>query len=556
MTTFRDIRTPSKCEPDLETMKELLVRMGEERNLDVLLDQISDTIIDCPDTAMVRLWLVDKGDQCVTCSMRDACPARLANPDGEAPDCLHLVASRGRSKQPSALDLDRCEGRYSRFPIGPGNLGEAVMTGEIVDLPQLDEGCCAPIADPVWIKAEGITSFVALPLRFLGDTLGVLAVFSRAPAGEGRRFWLQMIADHAAAAISTARAFEQIDQLKRSLELENEYLREEARGAAEHGDIIGGSAALGGVLDRIELVAPTEATVLVLGESGTGKELVSREIHKFSARADKPLVRVNCASVPRELYESEFFGHVQGAFTGALKDRAGRFELADGGTLLLDEVGEIPLGVQAALLRVLQEGQYERVGDDRTRQVDVRVIAATNRDLADEVRAGRFREDLYYRLNVFPIEIAPLRERPDDIPVLVQTFLARGARKLGRDVPVLTRGLVQQLEAYSWPGNVRELQNVVERALITSAGGKLSFDLPRNEEAPRLRSASAAVAPVPNMILTDRDMRDRDRQNLRAALDATDWRIYGPDGAAELLEMKPTTLASRMKKYGLAKQKV
>jgi transcriptional regulator with GAF, ATPase, and Fis domain len=295
--------------------------------------------------------------------------------------------------------------------------------------------------------------------------------------------------------------------------------------------------------------------VLILGESGTGKELVSREIHKRSRRSGRPLIRVNCASIPRELYESEFFGHIKGAFTGAVKDRAGRFEAAHGGTLLLDEVGEIPLELQSKFLRVLQEGQYERVGDERTRTVDVRIIAATNRDLPKEVDAGRFRQDLYYRLNVFPIEVAPLRERKEDIPLLAAHFLEKAAVKLRLPAARLTRAHLAQFQAHDWPGNIRELQNKIERALILAQNGVLWFDFPAS------RGPAAPTTPIPAPdaegespgVLSDLEFRRRERENISAALTKTGWKIHGPGGTAELLGVKPSTLISRIKRMGLKK---
>src|SRR5881296_3822504 len=286
---------------------------------------------------------------------------------------------------------------------------------------------------------------------------------------------------------------------RKTLEYENEYLQEELRG--NYRAILGDSPAIKKVLAQVEMVAPTNANVLILGESGTGKELVARAIHDRSPRAAAALVRVNCASVPRELFESEFFGHVRGAFTGAVKDRVGRFELAHHGTLLLDEIGEVPLELQSKLLRVLQEGQFEKLGEDRTRTVDVRIIAATNRHLEAEVKAGRFREDLYYRLSVFPIELPPLRDRAEDIPALAKNFLVQSARKLAAAVPRLTSAQVKELQSYDWPGNVRELQNVIERAVIRSRNGQLDVGLlpaghtaaraPRkSDSAPRSEPAS------------------------------------------------------------------
>src|SRR6266481_2582747 len=263
---------------------------------------------------------------------------------------------------------------------------------------------------------------------------------------------------------------------QKNLEFENEFLQNEFR--ASFGNTIGHSPALQKVLAQIATVAPTEANVIILGESGTGKELVARAIHDLSARKGRPLVRVNCASIPKELFESEFFGHVRGAFTGAIKDRVGRFELADDGTLFLDEVGEIPLDLQSKLLRVLQEGQFERVGDERTRTVKVRLITATNRDLLAEAKAGRFRLDLYYRLSVFPIEVPPLQERLEDIGELAEHFIKQAARRLGVPRPRLTKLHAQEFQSYDWPGNVRELQNVIERAVTMAKGGALRFDLP------------------------------------------------------------------------------
>jgi len=363
-----------------------------------------------------------------------------------------------------------------------------------------------------------------------------------------------MIADHVAVAIANARAFEEIERLKAQLELENTFLKEEVLEAQNFGEIVGQSPAIANLVEQIELVAPTDATALISGESGTGKELVAREIHRRSQRKDHPLVRVNCASIPRELYESEFFGHAKGAFTGALKDRAGRFQAADGGTLFLDEVGEIPLEVQSKLLRVLQEGEYERVGEETTRKVNVRIIAATNRKLAHEVEARRFRQDLYYRLNVFPIEVAPLRNRKEDIPLLAATFMALVRKKLNCTGREFTQAEVLKLQNYHWPGNVRELQNIIERAVISSRCGSVKFDLP----VPQASGASFKTTikkngDNPSEVLTEEDMRLREKANIESALQHTDWKIYGAGGAAELLGLKPTTLLSRIKKMGIAK---
>jgi transcriptional regulator with GAF, ATPase, and Fis domain len=359
--------------------------------------------------------------------------------------------------------------------------------------------------------------------------------------------WLRAVADGAAAAIANARAFARVEELSRRLEQENEYLRDEVTRAGAFGELVGRGPALEALARQIDLVAPTDAAVLILGESGTGKELVAREVHRRSGRAARPLIKVNCAAVPHELYESEFFGHARGAFTGALRDRAGRFELADGGTLFLDEVGEIPPELQAKLLRVLQEGELERVGEERTRRVDVRVIAATNRDLRAEAEAGRFRQDLYYRLSVFPVELPPLRKRVEDIPPLAEHFLTLAARKHGRPKPRLTLACVQKLQRYGWPGNVRELQHVIERAVITADGPRLSIELPA-EPAPE---AAPPRTQEVDRVLTDAEIRRLEADNIRAALRQANGKVSGPGGAAELLGLRPTTLASRIKALGL-----
>jgi DNA-binding NtrC family response regulator len=326
--------------------------------------------------------------------------------------------------------------------------------------------------------------------------------------------------------------------------------RRNGRTAKTESEIIGQGAAWRQIMRQIEMVAPTDATVLVLGETGTGKELIARELHQRGRRKDKPLVRVNCACIPKELYESEFFGHARGAFTSAVKDRVGRFEAAAGGTLFLDEIGEIPLELQSKLLRVLQEKCYERVGEDKTRHTDVRIVAATNRDLKKEVAAGRFREDLYYRLNVFPIEVAPLRDRKDDIPMLAAHFVELAVKELGCQRPRLTRAGVDKLQSYDWPGNIRELRNVIERATIFARGGALEFDLPITGIDP-IRVELSDHNGMEQEFLTDAEMRRRERENLFAVLRKTEWKIKGVDGAAELLGVKPTTLISRIEKLGL-----
>ncbi len=350
-------------------------------------------------------------------------------------------------------------------------------------------------------------------------------------------------------------ALEELRELKQRLEQQNEYLQEEIRIEHSYREIVGQSDSILKIVRQIDVVGPTDASVLIHGESGTGKELIARAIHQSSRRAAHPLIRVNCAAIPADLFESEFFGHVRGAFTGALRDRIGRFELADGGTLFLDEVGEIPLELQSKLLRVLQEGQFERVGEERTRRVDVRIIAATNRDLRSEVESKRFREDLYFRLNVFPLQSPALRARREDIPMLGSHFIKQIGKRLNLPDRRLSNGDIARLQSYNWPGNIRELQNVIERALITSNGPLLRIDLPSpdsmTEDEPHQESRPHDTKGV----MTEQQIRQLEIDNLHAALATANGRLFGPGGAAELLGIKPTTLASRLKKLGITQGK-
>lgn len=344
-------------------------------------------------------------------------------------------------------------------------------------------------------------------------------------------------------------AFDRIRELNRQLELERDYLREEVDLTVNFGEIVGESPALKRTLAQVEAVAATPVSVLILGESGVGKEMIARAIHAASDRCDCPLIKVNCASVPKDLFESEFFGHVKGAFTGAHRDRIGRMQLAHGGTLFLDEVGEIPLSLQSKLLRVLQENEFEPVGDDRTLSVDVRIVAATNRDLRAEVEAGRFREDLYYRLSVFPVTVPPLRERKEDIVPLAVHCVNRFCDELGRERLAISKQQARLLEKQRWSGNVRELKNVMERAVILSRGSRLALDADTAE--PDGASEVVAESSGQQGFVTESEFREMERNNLIAALESADWRVSGAGGAAELLQIKPSTLAYRMKAFGI-----
>lgn len=527
-----------------EPLQAIATAIAQERSLKVVLNTIVHELGECRTVALARIWLIEPGDICAFCPMRGECPDQLK--------CLHLAASGGWSRDQSQ-EWSKTGGRFQRFPLGVRKVGQIAATGDALLLGDLslDDRW---IVDKTWVEREGVVSFAGQPLIYRGEVLGVIAVFSRLKMGDEEFRWLRVFADQAAIAIANARAFDEINRLRERLEMENAYLREEVNEGLAFGEIVGHSPALNQVLMQIHTVAPTDATVLIQGESGTGKELVARAIHERSARRGRPLIKVNCASIPRELFESEFFGHVKGSFTGAMRDRAGRFQLADGGTLFLDEVGEIPLELQGKLLRVLQEGEYERVGDERTRRVDARLIAATNSDLKREAAAGRFRQDLYYRLAVFPIEVPPLRERHEDIPALADHFINLVCRRLKIPRLRLAPSQLQLLQNYGWPGNIRELQNVIERSVILARGGALRFDdlLPT---ASAKKASPSMIETEPADVLTVAEMRRRERANILAALEQTGGKIYGPGGAAELLGVKGTTLATRIKTLKIKKAK-
>ncbi len=349
------------------------------------------------------------------------------------------------------------------------------------------------------------------------------------------------------------------DRKIHSLAAEAAYLREEIKSLFGFGEILGQSEALKRVLEDVQQVAVTDTTVLILGETGTGKELIARAIHAASRRSDKPLITINCAAIPAALMESEFFGHEKGAFTGATQKREGRFALADCGTIFLDEIGELSLDLQAKILRVLQEGEFAPVGSSHTKKVDVRIIAATNRDLNQAVKDGRFRDDLYYRLNVFPIDVPPLRERRSDVVLLASTFAAKVAQRLGRKIEPFSDKCKRRLMAYAWPGNVRELQNVIERAVITARDGRLDLDraLPdAGGETPREASSTEEMIPeVSKKILRIRDLQKLERENILRALESTAWRVAGKEGAAALLGMNPSTLNSRIRALRIERPK-
>jgi transcriptional regulator with GAF, ATPase, and Fis domain len=521
---------------DLALLPPILLALAEQRSLDAVLRTIVAAVARQPDVALARLWLLDGDRDCPVCSRESSSTGRG----------LHLRASAGHPLQPGS-DWSRTNGRFHRIELRETlKIGHIANSGQPIRIMRLADDR-QWVREPEWIQEEKLIGFAGRPLIFRGEVLGVLAVFRRVEPDENCWQWIATLADAAAVGVANARAFEEAERLRHELELERDYLREEVEEAGSFGEILGHSPALERAMRQVALVAPTDANVLILGESGAGKELIARAIHTLSPRARKPLVKVNCGSIPRELFESEFFGHVRGAFTGAVKDRIGRFQLADGGTLFLDEVGEIPLELQSKLLRVLQEGEFERVGEDFTRRVSVRVIAATNRDLRKEVAEGRFRLDLFYRLGVFPLDLPPLRERREDIPELVAHFVRQSCARFHLPEPKLPQREIERAVAYAWPGNVRELQNVVERAVILARGGQIELELQsENAPPPHTRPTDANTT-----VITEKEWRDRERANIEAALKQANNRVSGNGGAAELLGVNPATLTSRIKVLGI-----
>jgi len=507
--------------------------MAEAEGPSSVLSQVVAPLLDHGEVLLARVWFLEDRDCPVCCSAREVPAGALhLRVSGERTTATTSAAGIG-----GACHLIRPDGQSHLAAIA--TRGEPLLSASIQPVERWGLEPTSPVAPEV----RGVLGY---PLRFRGRIVGVLACYLNSPPHAGMLEWLPTFAAHAAVAIGNCRALQEIRLLHEQLEMERDYLREEAAQVIPVDGIVGESGALKRLLRQIDLVAATEANVLIQGESGTGKELVARAIHQRSPRAGRALVKVNCASIPKELFESEFFGHARGAFTGAIRDRVGRFQLADRGTLFLDEVGEIPLELQTKLLRVLQEGDFERVGEDTTRHANVRVIAATNRDLRAEVDAGRFRLDLFYRLGVFPIQVPPLRERREDIVALTTAFIRSAGQRLNRGVPRVPQREMAKLLAYDWPGNIRELQHVVERAVILApSGGAVQFDV-------EARPADPGDFDAPERpYRTEQEWRRLERDNLLAALKEAGGKVSGQHGAAALLGLNPHTLTSRLRALGL-----
>ena len=504
-------------------LQQITLQMTSTFDLGEVLAAITQGLVDDMGAAFARIWLIGPGDLCANCFKAGDCANRR--------QCLHLRASAGM--------YTRINGEYRRVPLGALKIGRIAQgwgpmsTNDVMS----DER----IPNKQWLGETGLKSFAGYPLIFRGELLGVLGMFSHRVMSDEEFDRLALFANQAAIAIKNAHLVTEVENLKNQLKAENVYLQEEIRTQHNFEEIIGQTGAIKKVLKIIEQVAPTEASVLILGETGTGKELIARAVHNLSKRKNRALIKVNCAAIPSGLVESELFGHERGAFTGALAQKIGRFELADNGTIFLDEVAELPVELQPKLLRVLQEGEFERVGGTRTIKVNVRVIAATNRNLGEAVEGGRFREDLFYRLSVFPVTIPPLRERKEDILLLAQYFAIKYGKRLGKKIGQIPRKVVDALKSHSWPGNIRELENIIERAVILSPGPQLEL----GESLPQ-RSVSSQG----KQLLT---LEEMEQNHITEVLRLTGGRVSGDNGAAKILNVKPTTLESRMKKLGIKK---
>jgi transcriptional regulator with GAF, ATPase, and Fis domain len=504
-----------------DALAQVILRMTSELDPTAVLRAVVAGLVDELDAALARIWLLEPGAS-----------------------SLHLVASAGLSTS--------MHGAHSEIPVGGLKIGAIaatrapVCTNEVRSDPRIE--------NKQWVEREGLRAFAGYPLQFRDELLGVLGLFSRRALESDEFERLGTFAAQAAIAIKNARLFEETAKLSRRLQDENSVLKEELRDARPARPILGRSPAIRDALQRLERVAASDTTVLLHGETGTGKELFARALHETSARSHRSLVKVNCAAISPTLIESELFGHEKGAFTNALQRHRGRFELADGGTLFLDEIGELSIEAQAKLLRVLQEHELERVGGTQTIRVDVRIVCATNRDLAADVRDRRFRSDLFYRINVFAIHVPPLRERRSDVPLLASAILAELGRRLGRHVDGIEPDAMASLCAYDWPGNVRELENAIERAVIVASGPRLTID-----DFADFGGAFASVGgdtepptDAPTNAAREGSLRGRLAAYEREILEDALRRAKGNQTeAARLLSVSRATLQYRMRRCGL-----
>jgi transcriptional regulator with GAF, ATPase, and Fis domain len=521
---------------DITPLKLAEAGLRERAEFETLLSDLSAAFVHLP-MAHIDETLIDALERVGEFLQLDRCAYGHLTPDGNAVIVTHVW----NRLQPEATQQP--------YPLEDHDwLGSPFRTGKPVIWSSSEGPPAAAPSEFKTIEEFGFQAFAGIPVTIGDDIAGALAFSSSSWPGPWRAEIidrLELLARVFGSVLARRQADQELrdslaenERLRELLEAENLYLREQAEFEHTHEEIVGQSQALKAALREAEQVAATDSTVLLLGETGTGKELLAHAIHRMSERSAKPLVHVNCAALPSTLIESELFGREKGAYTGALSRQIGRFEIADGSTIFLDEIGDLPQELQVKLLRVLQEGQFERLGSSQTITVDVRVIAATNRDLTTAVEEGRFREDLYYRLNVFPITVPPLRSRRDDIPPLVWSFVQEFAAAQGKTIDTIPRRTMEALQNSPWPGNVRELRNVIERAVILSDGQKLNVTLPG--------AAETAAA-------TGLSLDEVQRSHILQVMEQTGWRVRGVGGTAELLGMKPTTLENRMKKLGIEK---
>jgi formate hydrogenlyase transcriptional activator len=532
--------------PYLEIVRDVTEEMTRAPDLGQVLTAIVTGLVQQAGMNQAILYLYITDQECDRC--------RTLSPNASSERALHRTALGGRAM----IDADP---RAHRVPLGQVLSGRAAAWRRRIvvnDFPGMfrqylaDRNSVPELAgdggeDPDFLERLAGMPFQAsafFPLLVRDELVGVLGCWIDRQFDPEEVEHLAIFARQAATAIKTAELFQQVEHLNQVLANENAYLRAEVREETGFGAVIGDSPAMVRTLRAARQVATTDSTVLLQGETGTGKEVIARAIHDLSNRRDRPLIKVNCGAIAGGLAESEIFGHERGAFTGAVQRRIGRFELADGGTLFMDEVGELPLDLQVKLLRVLQEREFERLGGHQVIRVNVRLIAATNRTLAEEVKAGRFRADLYYRLNVFPIHVPPLRDRRSDIRRLAEHFLNQLGRQLGKPIRGFTESCLRQLEAYDWPGNVRELHNVVERLCVLSPGPLLDLTEPLGP--PNASLGRNGLEPLRNV----------ERDHIQKVLEATSWRVEGPRGAAAALGLAPSTLRARMARLGVARPKV
>jgi formate hydrogenlyase transcriptional activator len=536
----------------LRSLMDRMTALKDPRDIRLVLHSITKDLVEHGDITLCAIWLYITDDQCPVCQA-----AGKVGLDGGVPS-IHIAAQYGKQNDDAAERHHRLPPRYglpgrvmvSRKPILIRNADQVLVRyqSDRNSVPELGGDGGEPEVELQWARDLGIRTAAAYPLIVQGDEfVGVIGNLARRDIDEEEFEYIGLLAKQAAISIKAAQLFEENTRLRDRLLVENAYLQEEIRDEIGFSEIVGESSALQKVLREIRQVAATDSTVLLLGETGTGKELMARAIHQLSPRKERPLIKVNCGAIAPGLVESELFGHEKGAFTGALQRRAGRFELAHNGTLFLDEIGELPPESQTRLLRVLQEQEFERVGGSQPIRVDVRLIAATNRNLEAEVAAGRFRADLFYRLNVFPARIPPLRERHEDIPHLVKHFLAHQQRRLGKKIDGISKEGMDRLRGYLWPGNIRELQNVIERACVLARGPVVNVP-------DSLTDAPSRVGASQNhqKILT---LAEAEKRHIRQALEASGGTIHGPGGAAVMLGINPNTLRSRMEKLGLMQAK-